>query len=330
MKRCAVCGSAELHYVEELSPALIREWELSAEEAAYVNRQQGLQCVRCGSTLRCMALATALLRHCGGAGTFAEFSASPTARQLRVLEINEAGGVAPFLAKWPGHQLVRYPDVDMQHLPHADGAFDLVVHSDTLEHVPDPVAGLAECRRVLRDSGALRIHGADHRRPAHPQPRGPATQLPWRSGKGRWLPRAHRVRRRRMAVAAGRRVRRFAFTFVRDSIRFEAYPGVLRGADGTLAARAGNSEDRALLLGALLDAMDVRYQFAIGDLDPASAQRVAARTFDAPTAPLDATDGYPGRPVRYIGHRPSRAARRRAAAAGARCPPGPGDRRADA
>ena len=44
---------------------------------------------------------------------------------------------------------------DMQALPHADGAFDLVVHSDTLEHVPDPVRGLAECRRVLKPRGLL-------------------------------------------------------------------------------------------------------------------------------------------------------------------------------
>ncbi len=152
--RCAVCGSEELHYVEELSAALIREWELSADEAAYVNRQQGLQCMRCGSTLRCMALATALLRHYGAAGPFAAFSASDIAQRLRVLEINEAGGVSPFLAKWPGRVLVKFPEVDMQHLPQPGGTFDLVVHSDTLEHVPEPVRGLAECRRVLRDAGA--------------------------------------------------------------------------------------------------------------------------------------------------------------------------------
>lgn len=154
MTRCAVCGAEDLHYVEELTPALIREWELSPAEADYVNRQQGLQCVRCGSTLRCMALAAALLRHLGGRGTFAEFSASDAAQRLRVLEINEAGGVTPFLAKWPGHVFVKYPEVDMQHLPHADGSFDLVVHSDTLEHVPDPVQGLAECRRVMCEGGA--------------------------------------------------------------------------------------------------------------------------------------------------------------------------------
>jgi SAM-dependent methyltransferase len=152
--RCVVCGSEELHYIEELPAALVREWNLSADEAAYVNRQQGLQCVRCGSTLRCMALATALIRHCGATGTFAAFSTSSAAPQLRVLEINEAGGVSPFLAQWPGRVLVEFPEVDMQQLPHADATFDLVVHSDTLEHVPDPVRGMAECRRVLRDGGA--------------------------------------------------------------------------------------------------------------------------------------------------------------------------------
>ena len=42
MRHCVVCGSDDLHYVEELSADLVREWELSAAEAAYVNRQQGL------------------------------------------------------------------------------------------------------------------------------------------------------------------------------------------------------------------------------------------------------------------------------------------------
>jgi SAM-dependent methyltransferase len=152
--RCAVCGSDELFYAEELSAELIAAWELAPHEVAYVNRQQGVQCRRCGSTLRCMALATALLRHYGFAGTFEAFAASPAAAALRVLEINEAGGVSRYLARLPGHVFDAYPAVDMQHLPHADSAFDMVVHSDTLEHVPDPVRGLAECRRVLRDGGA--------------------------------------------------------------------------------------------------------------------------------------------------------------------------------
>ena len=41
----------------------------------------------------------------------------------------------------------------MQNLPYADGSFDLVLHSDTLEHVSDPLLGLSECHRVLRPGG---------------------------------------------------------------------------------------------------------------------------------------------------------------------------------
>ena len=43
----------------------------------------------------------------------------------------------------------------MLDLPFAAGAFDIVNHSDTLEHVPNPVAALAECRRVLTATGRL-------------------------------------------------------------------------------------------------------------------------------------------------------------------------------
>jgi hypothetical protein len=81
-----------------------------------------------------------------------------------------------------------------------------------------------------------------------------------------------------------------AFAFVRDSIAFDPYPGVLRGAAGTLAARAGNAYDRALLLGALLDAMLVPHRLAFADLPDEAAAAVLARAVQPPVAPLGAAD----------------------------------------
>ena len=61
------------------------------------------------------------------------------------------------------------------------------------------------------------------------------------------------------------------FAFVRDEIRFEAYPGVLRGARGTLMAKAGNSFDRSILLGALLGQNGFQVRYAHGVLDEEKA-----------------------------------------------------------
>ena len=40
-------------------------------------------------------------------------------------------------------------------LPYPSNTFDIVVHSDTLEHVTNPVHALTECHRVLRPNGTL-------------------------------------------------------------------------------------------------------------------------------------------------------------------------------
>jgi len=46
--------------------------------------------------------------------------------------------------------------------------------------------------------------------------------------------------------------------WVRDNVRWEPYDGVLRGAEGTAAARGGNAVDQALLLQALLERAGVK------------------------------------------------------------------------
>lgn len=77
------------------------------------------------------------------------------------------------------------------------------------------------------------------------------------------------------------------FRFVRDQIRFEAYPGVLRGAEGTYVTRAGNAFDRSFLLAELLKRKGVKTRFAVGKLPRPQAERLFARIFE-PAPPLDA------------------------------------------
>ncbi len=84
-----------------------------------------------------------------------------------------------------------------------------------------------------------------------------------------------------------------AFQLVRDSIRFDAYPGVLRGAEGTLTARGGNAFDRAVLLKALLDAQGVTTRFAFGQLTTDVAKTIVDHVLDAPVKPLPTADFSP-------------------------------------
>jgi hypothetical protein len=73
------------------------------------------------------------------------------------------------------------------------------------------------------------------------------------------------------------------FHFVRDTIRYEPYVGVLRGALGTLICRAGNSLDRSLLLAMLLQNAGVAVQIANGKLSDQDARTLVQRVFEPST-----------------------------------------------
>lgn len=154
-RSCSVCGGTRFETRPVLWQGLVDEWQLAPAEVAYVDRQQGECCMGCGANLRSLALADALRAAFGTSERLLAFVTSPAAAAWRVLELNAAGTLHPVLARMPGHIFGAYPEVDMHRLPHANATFDVVVHSDTLEHVPNPVHALAECRRALRPGGVL-------------------------------------------------------------------------------------------------------------------------------------------------------------------------------
>ena len=88
-------------------------------------------------------------------GTFRAFAASCRGRWLRILEVNGAGNLSRFFRRCSRHELREWPALDMMNMAQIpSGKYDMVIHSDTLEHVPDPIRALAECRRILRPGGA--------------------------------------------------------------------------------------------------------------------------------------------------------------------------------
>ena len=203
---CPCCGSTGRAREPVLWKELIDEWRLSPSEAEAIDRREGLRCTACGASLRSMALAWALVSAFQGSGTLEDFMSGPGAL-LRILEVNEAGTLTPYLSRSPGHRLVRHPDVDLQALPFPDGSFDLVVHSDTLEHVERPVRALTECKRVLAAGGFCAFTIPVLVGKTEPLERRNACQLPRQSLRARSIPRcSHRVRRRRLARRCGRRI----------------------------------------------------------------------------------------------------------------------------
>ena len=136
---CSTCGGTTFTDRQILWAELVSECQLAPHEHAYVDRQQGTACTTCGANLRSIALAYAIRGVVGTSLTLREFVKTSEAGRLAVLEINEAGNLSPLLQQLPGHTLAAHPAIDMRTMPYPTDAFDLVVHSDTLEHIANPI-----------------------------------------------------------------------------------------------------------------------------------------------------------------------------------------------
>lgn len=148
---CPVCGNSDFVDSAVLWRELIDSWQLSEYEVAYVNRQQGFHCTACKNNLRAMGLASALMAENSYEGTLSKFCNE--GRELSILEINHAANLSVYLSGLERHRLIEFPEFDMQSMDIQSASYDIVIHSDTLEHVPDPERGLSECRRVLKFGG---------------------------------------------------------------------------------------------------------------------------------------------------------------------------------
>ena len=164
---CGTCGfvGRPLHR-DVLWPGLIAEWELTPEWTRWMNQREGSRCAWCGSSLRSAQLARAIVKtinaHTGSSAThLSELFRDARARNTTIAEINSAGNLHRCLARCPGLRHSEFgsvspalPSEDLMKLSYADAQFDLVITSDTLEHVPDIDAALGETLRVLKPGGS--------------------------------------------------------------------------------------------------------------------------------------------------------------------------------
>jgi SAM-dependent methyltransferase len=148
--RCSVCG-AETRFVRN-TWVLPRELR-NAWPESFVARES-MFCAECGSSRRVRLLADVLLElYARAAASVADLVREEDFRALRVAEINAAGRMHAFLAPHPRLTYVEFPQEDVQALSWPDASFDLVLTSETLEHVQDLHLALAETRRILRPGG---------------------------------------------------------------------------------------------------------------------------------------------------------------------------------
>lgn len=85
--------------------------------------------------------------------------------------VDESVGIDPFdrfgdagarLARERGARNLRFVRADGMALPFRSGTFDLVLSHAVIEHVPDPLLYLQECRRVMAKGGRLYLSTAPY------------------------------------------------------------------------------------------------------------------------------------------------------------------------
>jgi SAM-dependent methyltransferase len=173
-ERCIVCGMFRtmLYRRRVIRPRLEELWGLSPRLAEALARKESCDCAHCGAKLRARRLVQVLLdlypvaSPPAPARSLAEWVNNAEIQALRIAEINLIDGVHAQLRRLPHVAFSDYVtdslpvaiehDIrseDLSRLTYPDSSFDLVLTSETLEHVPDLNAALHELRRVLVPGG---------------------------------------------------------------------------------------------------------------------------------------------------------------------------------
>jgi SAM-dependent methyltransferase len=170
---CQLCGRDSTFRFDStmIKPELRDVWQLSDDLVEAFNRKESMFCEHCGSSLRIRRLCSVLIETVSvmtgkSYEAFADLLQDPDFRRLRIAEINSCGALHSFLKDLPNHyhsehlpcvdpgtmhQSIRTED--LQRLTYSDDYFDILLSSETLEHVPDPAKAWSEIYRTLKSGG---------------------------------------------------------------------------------------------------------------------------------------------------------------------------------
>ena len=171
MIKCFICGSSNFSQKSlpiSRIPGLSATWLLSPNEEILYNIREGYSCDNCYSSMRIQGLAVCLAS-VTGTSNMDEFVDYCNNNKLKVAEINSCANLHDKLSKIKNLKFSEYYDQseqisknrifeginheDIMNLSYSDESFDLVLHSETLEHISDPAKAINECLRVLKDGG---------------------------------------------------------------------------------------------------------------------------------------------------------------------------------
>ncbi len=171
---CVVCGKFRPMLLRRrvIPRRLVELWGLTPRLAEALARKESSDCSNCGAKLRARRMAAVILQNfqvgtpAAPVRSIHEWTRSPQIARLKIAEINRIEGLHKELACLPGFQASDYHpgarpgeivagirSEDITDLTYPDDSFDLVLTSETLEHVPDLVAALEEITRVLVPGG---------------------------------------------------------------------------------------------------------------------------------------------------------------------------------
>jgi SAM-dependent methyltransferase len=163
---CPACGKRSLQRRRHaLWDELVTEWGLDARWTDWFNEREGRCCARCYSSRRAQHMASVITGELNRLlGTeyksLRQACRAPEWTRLSVAEINSCGSLHYFLRFHPslaysefGSSQPGLASEDITALSYNDEAFDIVLTSETLEHVPDARRALRETWRVLRPGG---------------------------------------------------------------------------------------------------------------------------------------------------------------------------------